>query len=489
MHKVYISKKSIGESLCIVDAAISSSATSIRLHFITTIVDLFRDTCETSLNSFFLDMIKFSSRDTAGYTLNLNNHLSANIVQLKVVKNIIEETDDVTSQIEIESLPHLNLIWKLFDLNRDFSRKLYIGHLINRNFLQVIINILSRLNDYLTFYVISNNTNSQNITKTTLEKSQLLNTQYQMKESLLDVSHLDSLTELIELAMSILEINYTHLIRVRQEKFKDIKNLNTLFRSYALFNFIFQQAYSVQCQTLREAMKKCIKSDVKNKFKLSRERTQLVKLHDRLVLINSHMMGIFSVFFSKTFESSALTRNFLSELIRFTLDIPFNYQYGLSILSQILPLPLPIPCSVIVFNDDKLQLSDRAYFAHLLESSDLFKTHERKSQTGSNDAFFDLLIKKRAESTTFNCLLRTLCLVSSKSKLYQLLKRICLQLSDLSSGVCALVLDVYLSNVNECLEEIKLAFGLTQVKSPEVHQSQSKSEEKNGTTGNFFFNE
>jgi hypothetical protein len=496
IHKVYVDKKSLGDqSNMIVDAALGSSAVSIRLNYFSTIVEMFKDTCEINLNMFFLSMVKFDTNNSTKktnssititpitnnndkkFTLKLNNYLNSNIVQLKMIKNLIEMSEPTYEK------SHLSFCLRKFDANSEFSKKLYLGHLINRNFLQVLINFINRLNDYLTFYVISNNTNTE-IAQKTLQSQSL--TSFQMKESLINLNHFDAITQLVELVCCILRINYENLMRVRKENFKDTKNLASLFRLYAMFNFLFQQAYTIQRQKLKLMIKKCNKTSVKLNFNLKVRRNHLVTIYKRLGSINTNLFGIFTAFFNKKFKSSLLTRSFLSELIKFTLEIPFNYFYGLSILTQLLPAPLPIPLSVItVPENDRALLNDRSYLSSLFLSSKMFKYTRPAGLTLSVDDSYDML-KRVTYQTDMNFvdLLRSFCLVSCKTKMYTLFKHVCLQLSDLSSQMYTTVLEVYVDFVADMLDEIRLAFEIVDFEALAI--AKARSEEKSNESNTIF---
>ncbi len=104
--------------------------------------------------------------------------------------------------------------------------------------------------------------------------------------------------------------------------------------------------------------------------------------------------------------------NMFKELLKYTFDSPQNYLCGLSLFSELLPLPLPIVCKYELTHQYVEQLtSKRKYICDNLY------------QISNNLRKF---IRLFALSTNY--------------LLLQKLKRVCIQLGDLSRTMCLLVL-------------------------------------------------
>lgn len=161
-------------------------------------VDSLRSNVDANLNLFFR---KAYVRLNAGLNgLKLQpfqiNFLNGCITQLRFVKNLIthgEQEDDYEG--------------------RHFSQCIYLGHLIGKNFAQILLNSLGRLNDYLTFYF------------------------YVKLDSAPPSLVLDQLANFIEPCLYCLK---TILLKITPVE-KHTHTLDTFFRFYGLFNYIFQR--------------------------------------------------------------------------------------------------------------------------------------------------------------------------------------------------------------------------------------------------------
>lgn len=106
-----------------------------------------------------------------------------------------------------------------------------------------------------------------------------------------------------------------------------------------------------------------------------------------------------------------------SELIRYTTQKPFNFLYGLTLLTNLLPIPLPIALPVHKWNEsDELQvLKERKILSSYLEPL-FYKEKAKKTlfdEWGSNT--------KKTHSIFAN-LVRTICVSSTNSNVNILMK-------------------------------------------------------------------
>ncbi len=113
-----------------------------------------------------------------------------------------------------------------------------------------------------------------------------------------------------------------------------------------------------------------------------------------------------------------------SELLKHAVDRPFHFNYALSLFSELLPLPLPIPIpgqtissvASVTGPEEMQMLKERVWLSEQLLT--LF---------GGDSSDMGLLDR----------LIRVLCSASAQTATSVLLKRVFVQLSDVSEAVCA----------------------------------------------------
>lgn len=428
-------QKSIARRLVLKD---SSDTTAIRLGFLSTLVDIFRDSCEGNLNRFFMNMLK-SDEDPVFNHASINNSLNPTLTQLRILAGlIIQPTGGRLEDNRADS--HLQLILNKPDLKFEFSRKLFIGQLISRNFIQMLTSFLSRMNSYFLFNAIITDSQSQQVYARSNHR--IFNGTCKLAYDWLNPKHWATLLRLVDVATLILKENFSSLIRVRKEDYKDARCIQSLFQFYASINHSVQQVIEKQARIVE-------RSDESWRKKLN--QNLLVSLIEYADRINQNMLNSFSVFLTK--DAPALTRLFISELLKFTLDIPFNYFYGLEILVRLLPPPLPVPIVAASADLETHLINERHYLASvLLSSSFLFKY---ESKCGELETSLFSMLSKKKDHGSLRVMLRTFCLVSNNTSLYRMFKRVCWQLCDMSDVLCNRVLGVFLDYLDEIVEQLR----------------------------------
>ena len=359
------------------------------------------------------------------------NYLNSSIAQLCLFKNLILN-DDVGKD----------------DLNNSYNRKFYLGHLISRNFLSILVNYISKMNDYLSLYFLPQGNKNDNNTILTF-----------------DLNQLDMVLNLFEPSIFLLKMMLNDLIKVRAEQFNDITALPVLFRFYGLFNNIIQTSLD--------------KNKNNSKNDLNSKKNKL--LHETITKsfrkINTNLLEIFASYtqvnlkfdsLSHTSKSvkeklrSSLTSRMFTELARYTIDIPYNFIYGINLLLQLLPVPLPI-----------LVLSKPAYSENEEQKvSDLKMLNQRKILSDYLEPLFinqslnslNLSIEvNKNEYPVFVTMIRVLSLTTQRTRLNNLFRRICLKLSDISEKLCSYLLKTLLDYAIELFDNLKQNNDLIQI--------------------------
>lgn len=249
-------------------------------------IDLFRENIDKNLSSFFA-RAHLRSVSTA-HRQKVVTSLHSHIVQLQLIKRLIS------------SGPLMR-------------RKICLGHLITRNFLQILLNSLGRLNDYLAFY-------------------------FYLKSSSQPTGSLEILLGFLEPALFIVKCVLLNLARPDSLV---IAGLPTLFRLNALFNHLIAVKEN-ETTNVTTTAKRNLKQIYAEKLRESLQTS----ISNRLRLVNLHLQKIFAAFTDRV----AL----INELARFCLDAPFFLSHGLRLFEQILKsLPKHVFTS---------QLNVRTYF-------------------------------------------------------------------------------------------------------------------------------
>jgi len=148
-----------------------------------------------------------------------------------------------------------------------------------------------------------------------------------------------------------------------------------------------------------------------------------------------------------------------TELLSHAIEKPFHFNYTLSLISEVLPLPLPIPIpgnSDLVNGLEELQaVKKRSFLSDQLLS--LF----------SNDSEIGL----------FDRLVRTLCNSSSHTETSGLLRRVFVQLTDVSEAVCFRVVKSMIEYGMDLFYELTTEKGLNSEDELEMEDKGSELEE------------
>lgn len=193
------------------------------------------------------------------------------------------------------------------------------------------------------------------------------------------------------------------VIDARNVNYRDITAIETLLKTYTLI-----QSINSRCTTYKEA--KGIQSEI---IKILLAYTQPLLLPpDGMTTANIH---------------KSLWTQMIGEIIKYTLNAPYRFTTGLAILSELLPLPLPV--SSIQGNElSKLEAQ------RLVRERQLWSAHLHPQS--------QLIIE----------MVQSFCL-SSSSELFSLLYKVCVQLSDLAPNMTLLisrsVVDLILSEAAE----------------------------------------
>jgi protein virilizer len=193
------------------------------------------------------------------------------------------------------------------------------------------------------------------------------------------------LMQVIHPTIQVLRKMLVNVIRARNVNFKDITAIETLLKTFTLTNSI-----SRNFKTYKEA------KEVQNEIiKILLTYTQSLT-PDGMNTTNIH---------------KSLWTQMIGEVIKFTLNGPFHFISGLSVISELLPLPLPVPVLSDLSESEKHQLitERQLWSAHL---------HPQSNQITE--------------------LIQTFC-TTSTPELMHILYRVCVQLADLAPNMTLLV--------------------------------------------------
>ena len=423
-----------------------------KINYLNSFVDLFKRTIDKNLSLFFLkqyyncldyDSIADESK-LIRKKINID-YLNSNITILTILSNLVTfQSVDInlfdlfhgakssTFNTNLH-LVNLNLAKYSLDLNENFNSKRYLGHLISRNFLSICLNLISKLTDYLKFYSKSNQ-----LLQTTISST--------FSTQTLDLEQLNLIIALTEPTIHLIRALLCKIIKIRNENFTDLTPLTILFRFNGIFSFCCQKSLNNLETKLQKTT--LIKSN----------RLLLNDLTNRFSSINRNLTDIFMAFTqpvltldTRSAVKTSLFTSLYRELAKYTVEKPFNFYYGLKLFSDLLPLPLPIPIKtteeVTNREEDIIMLNERRLLSDHLEPLLLNDTLKKKSN------LFDLEQDKLAP-TLIN-MLRTLSISSHKSNVNYYLKRICVQLCDLSDKMCSLIVKCLLDYAIELLNKVK----------------------------------
>jgi hypothetical protein len=351
------------------------------------------------------------------------NYLNSSLVQLCLFKNLIQHDNDIIG-----------------DLNESFNSKFYLGHLISRNFSSILVNYISKLNDYLNLYFFTSDNYNENYDNNVLT---------------FDSNQLDMVLDLCEPTIFLLRIMLDNLIKIRAEKYNDTTALPILFRFYGLFNFI-----------VRSSLDK-IKNNLTDDLYSKRNNLLHDIMNEKFMKINTYLLEIFSSYTQiklkfdpindtpklvKEKLRSSLTSRMYAELARYTIDIPHNFIYGINLLLELLPVPLPI-LVLSKSNADEEKTTDLQILNQRKMLSDYLEPLFMNESINSLNLFTE--VQNNDEYPMFVTMIRVLSLSTRKTKLNNLFKRICLKLSDLSEKLCSYLLKTLLDFAIELFNSLK----------------------------------
>ena len=393
------------------------------------------------------------------------NYLNSHITQLLLIKNLIEtRADDLDDPEEANEdyydetiLTHTSLelfnksAHKLRDtrqakwanlvlakmslnVNEKFRKKIFLGQLFTRNFLSILLNFLERFNDFVLFYT---------------KPQKLL---------LFSLNQFDQLISLLEPAICLIKIQIISQIKVRKMDFKDLSSLGVLFKFYGIFNYTIQNSIMHLKQSQAKSKKRRLTKSSKHLFN---------SLVNKYNMVNKNLYKTFLAFTinfndlqptrdaqeDKSTLKFSLYTGFYRELAKYTTEMPFNFVYGLNLLTNFLPAPLPI------LLDARFDAClDRAKHTKILNERKLLTDHVASLFMNEKINSINLFIEPKGvngDHSAFVSMVRVLSLTSPKTKLNALFKRVCVQLSDLSDLVCSHLIRTILDYGIELLDRIK----------------------------------
>lgn len=202
---------------------------------------------------------------------------------------------------------------------------------------------------------------------------------------------------LIDCVLYLIKAMLKSLVIARENEFKDTSSITTLLRTYALLaNFPSRSCHENLTQKLQEEV-----------------------INTLLIFTELCLSATES---EEAFSKSVWTK-MVQETISFTLSSPMFFVPGLNILFELLPLPLPIQVKEPILAEEatKIVNSRKLWSAHLhLVASDIEK----------------LVVRLTA---------------SSSNTVQLLLRRVCVQLSDLSSPTATVIAKSVMENLFEVL--------------------------------------
>lgn len=200
-------------------------------------------------------------------------------------------------------------------------------------------------------------------------------------------------------AVQLIRRMLTHVIRARNTDFKDLSAVPVLLQAYALM-----QAVPLNAQANTDALRVC-----REIIETLLAYTQPISSEDST-------------------ENEALNKSLwtsmMSEVLKFTSEVPLNFVTGLMVLSELLPLPLPLQCRTPLSDSESAQLTNsrRLWSAHLLSLNPLLEA------------------------------MIALMSTSSCHPLLQILRRVCVQLADLAAPSALLVVRTLTDSVLPLLD-------------------------------------
>lgn len=217
----------------------------------------------------------------------------------------------------------LELIRRLVSSGPVMRRKLCLGHLITRNFLQILLNSLARLNDYLAFYFYLKSTN------------QPVTANFRSFEQLVGPAPLDNLLSLLEPVLFLVKVIVLNL--ARPDRLILTSGLPTLFRLYSMFNQLIvgptgdggggaSSSTSSKRMTTTLTLKKIYAEKLRDALHTS--------VSSRVQLVSVHMQRIFAAAAFTVDEPPSI--GLFNELARFCLDAPIFLVHGLGLFEQLL---------------------------------------------------------------------------------------------------------------------------------------------------------
>lgn len=194
------------------------------------------------------------------------------------------------------------------------------------------------------------------------------------------------LMQIVHPTVQILSKILVQVIRSRNISFRDVTAIETLMKIYTLM-----QSIHPRCSTFIEA--KNVQQEI---IRILLTYTQSLT-PDGMTTTNIH---------------KSLWTQMIGEVVKYTLSCPYHFVPGLMVFSELLPLPLPVPIQgqeLSKLESQRLVTERQLWSAHLHPQS--------------------LLITE---------MIQTFC-TTSTPELYQLIYRVCVQLSDLAPNMTLLV--------------------------------------------------
>lgn len=194
------------------------------------------------------------------------------------------------------------------------------------------------------------------------------------------------LMQVVHPTVQILRKMLVQVIRERNVNFKDVTAIETLMKTYTLMQGVHP----------RSAMYKEAKEVQREIIRILLTYTQSLT-PDGMTTTNIH---------------KSLWTQMIGEVIKYTLNGPYHFISGLMVLSELLPLPLPVP----VQSNELTKLESQ----RLITERQLWSAH------------------LHPQSHLITEMIQTFC-ASSTPDLFQLIYRVCVQLSDLAPNMTLLV--------------------------------------------------
>lgn len=194
------------------------------------------------------------------------------------------------------------------------------------------------------------------------------------------------LMQVVHPTVQILRKMLVQVIRSRNVSFKDVTAIETLMKTYTLM-----QGVHSRCATFKEA--KEVQREI---IRILLTYTQSLT-PDGMTTTNIH---------------KSLWTQMIGEVIKYTLNGPYHFISGLMVLSELLPLPLPVP----IHSNELSKLEGQ----RLITERQLWSAH------------------LHPQSHLITEMIQTFC-TSSTTDLFQVTYRVCVQLSDLAPNMTLLV--------------------------------------------------